>query len=380
MPHILHLYRRYWPDEGGIEWTMRTLCEYVARQGQSVTALVASARPWTRRLEHNGVQIMRCATVGTVANTPLCPPMAGWVDRLRPDLIEFHHAYPYGMWALLQSGFRGPLVFHYHFDISRFGRLQGLVRPVLERALDRADCILVNSQGYAETSPVLAPWLDKCRFIPPGVEPDKFVLDVDRQQQVAQLRQDERFRLLFVGRLSPYKGLADLVEAMQWVDGELSIIGRGPLKTELEAQVARLGLADRVRLLGRVGDGELAAYYHAADAVVLPSVTRGESFGVMQVEAMFCGKVVVCSDLPGVCEVGEDGVTSCTFPRGEPRALAETLNQLAAQPERCRQMGAAGRERALALYHLERVLRRRLAVYEDLLGQPLAAEGHDGTA
>jgi rhamnosyl/mannosyltransferase len=374
MPSFLHLYRRYWPDEGGIEWTMRACCEYVAAQGHDVTALVSSRYPWTREETHHGVRVIRSATLGTIANTPLSPPLSAWVRHLRPDLVEYHHPYPFGLWSLLQARPEGRLVFHYHMDISRFGWLQALVKPTLDRALARADRILVNSRGYAETSPVLQPWLDKCEFIPPSVSPEKLELTAPGREQVARLRRDDRFRVLFVGRLSPYKGLQSLVEAMQWVDGHLTIIGRGELAGELPRLAARLGIADRVRLAGRVSDDEVVCHYHAADVTVLPSVTRGESFGVTQVEAMLCGKPVVVSDLPGVGKVGEDGVTCRTFPRGDAQALAAALNALAADPASCRRMGQAGRRRALELYHPATLLRRRLGVYESLLGRSLTLE------
>jgi len=172
----MHLYRRYYPDEGGIESTMRAFCEYAAGLGNDVTALVSSPYPWSQRAHYNGVDVVRAGCLGTLANTPICPMMPLWVRRLKPDLIEIHHAYPYGMWALLHSGFKGPVIVHYHFDISRFGSLQRYVYPVLRDTLARADRIFVNSRGYAESSSLLSDFLDKCVFIPAGVAPARFDL------------------------------------------------------------------------------------------------------------------------------------------------------------------------------------------------------------
>jgi rhamnosyl/mannosyltransferase len=368
MARLLHIYRRYWPDEGGIEWTMRTFCEEAVRQGHEVSALVSAPTPRTVTTAHNGVQIIRSACLGTVANTPFCPRMPATIRRLQPDLVELHHAYPYGLWALLHSGFDGPFVLHYHFDISRFGPLQAVIAPLMQRGLQRADCIFVNSQGYAETSPVVGPWLEKCEFIPPGVDPRKLDLTPEMQARVAELQRGDRLQVLFVGRLSHYKGLPELVTAMQWVEGELTLVGRGQLAGELAALAERLGIADRVHFTGRVDDRELVCRYHASEVVVLPSVSRGESFGLTQVEAMLAGKPVVCSDLPGVCEVGVDGVTCCVVPRGEPRALAEALQRLGGDAELRRRLGEAGRQRALAEFDLQKVIARRLAVYDRLLG------------
>jgi len=367
MPTLLHIYRRYYPDEGGIEWTMRAFCEYLAHRGHDVSALVSSRVPWTVRAQINGVHVIRCGSVGTVANTPICPMMPAWIRRLRPDLIELHHAYPYGMWALKHSGHRGRLIVHYHFDISRFGRLQALVMPLLHETLRRADRIFVNSRGYAESSPVLGDYLDKCVYLPAGVDPRRFDLTERQAARVAELRQSGRFRVLFVGRLSHYKGLEHLVQAMQSVDGELVILGRGPLARKLAALASELGLAERVHLPGRVDHDDLVAQYHAADVVVLPSVSRGESFGVAQVEAMLCGRPVICSDLPGVCEVGIPGETSCVVPAGDAAALAEQLNHLAGDEALRHRLGQAGRAHALDKYDVARVSEQRWEVYRELL-------------
>lgn len=371
MARFLHIYRRYWPDEGGVEWQVRSFCEHAAGLGHDVNVLVSSRLPVTRHHHYEGVKIMRCATVGTVANTPVCPPMAGWIKRTKPDLVEFHHAYPFGMWALLCSGYAGPVVFHYHFDISRFGKLQSLIAPMLQRALDRADRIIASSADYAASSPVLAPWLDKCAFIPPGVEPAQFELTPHREHTVAQWRRPDRFQFLFVGRLTHYKGVPDLLTALQGVDADLTIVGRGPLEQSLRAQVAALGLEDRVTFIGRASHEDLICHYHAADAFVLPSVSRGEAFGIVQAEAMLCGKPVICSDLPGVREVGQDGVTSRVYPAGNVEALAAALAEFATNPDRCRQMGEAGRERAREQFDLTKLLDQRLGIYEELLGRKL---------
>lgn len=380
MAAFVHVYRRYWPDEGGIESVVRSICEHAASLGHAVTTLTCSRYPWTRSETHRGVRIIRCATVGTLANTPLSPPLGSWVRRLRPDLVEVHHPYPFGLWSVLRSRFDGPLVLHYHMDISRFPRLQALVRPTLQQALARADRIIASSRGYAETSPVLRPWLDKCVLIPPSVDPARLQLPDPRRERLARQADGGPCRVLFVGRLTPYKGLPDLLRAMQWVDGELTIVGRGELARRLPRLAADLGVAHRVRFLGRVSDEELVYQYHAADLVVLPSCGRGEAFGIVQVEAMLCGKPVVCSDLPGVAEVGQAGETCCVFPRGDARALADRINELAADPARRDRMGRAGRQRALALYTPQRLLARHMAVYEELLGRPLTGEIHRGTA
>ena len=90
-----------------------------------------------------------------------------------------------------------------------------------------------------------------------------------------------------------YKGFEYLVRAMKAVRGHLLIIGDGPLRTKLERMAAESGVIDRISFLGRVSQDEMVGYYHAADVFVLPSVARSEAFGIVQLEAMACGKPVV---------------------------------------------------------------------------------------
>jgi rhamnosyl/mannosyltransferase len=75
------------------------------------------------------------------------------------------------------------------------------------------------------------------------------------------------------------------------------ILGDGPLRGELEARAAASGAAGRVRFLGALPDAEVVAHLHACDVFVLPSVSRQETFGVAQLEAMACGRPVVSTNL-----------------------------------------------------------------------------------
>ena len=82
---------------------------------------------------------------------------------------------------------------------------------------------------------------------------------------------------------------------------------------------------------------------------------------------MLCGRPVICSDLPGVCEVG-CAETTCVVPPGDVTALAEALNRLRDDPALRERMGQAGRARALAEYDVDKLNARRWQVYQELLG------------
>jgi len=125
-----------------------------------------------------------------------------------------------------------------------------------------------------------------------------------------------------------YKGYEYLVAAMKDVpEANLLIIGKGKLRNQLGMQIERLGLSKRVHIVDPVD--QLAAYYHACDVFALPSCEPSEVFGLVQVEAMACGKPVVNTALPtGVPEVSLDGKTGRTVPPKDASALAGALCEI----------------------------------------------------
>ena len=123
-----------------------------------------------------------------------------------------------------------------------------------------------------------------------------------------------------------------------------------------------------VRFLGSVDDDELAALYRACDVFVLPSVTRQEAFGVVQLEAMAAGKPVVSTDLgTGVGWVNRDGETGYVVPPRDPRALREALARLLADANLQKSMGDAAAKRIRAEFTLERMIDDTLSLYREVV-------------
>jgi glycosyltransferase involved in cell wall biosynthesis len=175
--------------------------------------------------------------------------------------------------------------------------------------------------------------------------------------------------LLAVGRFVEKKGFAVLIEAMTRLDRRcrLRLVGDGPLRGDLEAAIARHGLAGRVELAGRATHAILPALYAGADIVVVPSVVdaAGDRDGLPNVvlEAMACARPVVASDVAAIGTAVLDGVTGVLVPPGDPTALAGAISGLAGDPGRREALGRAARALVEDRFDLTRctaVLRRTL--------------------
>jgi len=171
--------------------------------------------------------------------------------------------------------------------------------------------------------------------------------------------------VLFIGRHEPRKGLDVLLEAMTDLPSttRLWIAGDGPDTERLRARVA----GDvRIEWLGRISDDEKASRLRAADVFCAPSL-RGESFGVVLLEAMAAATPVVASDLPGYANVARAGRDALLVPPGDVRALSQALRGVLANPSCAAELVASGEQRAHQ-FSMEHLAERYVELYASIAG------------
>ena len=169
-------------------------------------------------------------------------------------------------------------------------------------------------------------------------------------------------RIVSVGRLVPFKGFYDLIDACaelarRRIDFVCDIIGDGPLRETLEAKVEQLDLAPRVNLLGSLSQGAVLEKLQAADIFALASTTDTQGatdvFPTVILEAMASARPVVSTRLAGIPELVIDGQTGILLPPGDSTALAKALEQLMRDPELRLRFGDAGRARIEQHFRIE---------------------------
>ncbi|MGY1914277.1 glycosyltransferase family 4 protein [Blastococcus sp. SYSU DS0973] len=284
-------------------------------------------------------------------------------------------------------------VFHIHvgsgrenFDGARAARRAG-VRAVVQtqhqpwllsprkraaffRAITPVDRLIAVSEGVRLTHERIGVPAERLVTVPNGIVPRGPGPGRAAARAALGLRPDHLV-VMNVGRLFVQKGQRYLVAAMpelaaRFPDLAVVIVGGGYLGDDLARQAADLGVTDFLHLPGHRTDARMLL--DAADVFVLPS--RQEGMPLAALEAMDAVLPVVATDVIGTAEVVTSGVTGTLVPPEDPRALAEAVAELLADPALRQRYARAGRRRYLDLFTARRMAQDTLRVYEDVLTSP----------
>jgi phosphatidyl-myo-inositol alpha-mannosyltransferase len=319
-----------------------------------------------RRFVGGSVRVPFNGSVAPIGLSPMTGRRTSRVLReLDPDVIHVHE--PVVPWAGLASlRADAPVVATFH-AWSDSHRAYALARPLGRSILARAAAAVAVSEAAAGYhAAALGVPRERFTIVPNGVDVARFAGAEPSEEPSA----DGRPTLLFVGRLEKRKGLEPLLRAftLLWAevpDLRLLVVGDGPERARCE-QLLPSHLRSDVRFLGRVGQDELPRLYASCDLYVSPAL-GGESFGIVLLEAMAAGTAIVASDIPGYRSVARDGVQGRLVPPGDPRALADTIRALLADPSLRSAMAAEGR-RTVQDYDWPVVAARLRTVYDHVTG------------
>ncbi len=369
---VTHLGKFYPPAPGGMERVLQALCSGERAIGVRSRALVVNQRAETISEEVDGVPVTRAASVLRVGSVWLAPALVPLLRADGSDVLVLHEPNPMALLAYAVARPRTPLVVWYHSEVVRpRWRYRAFYHPFVSFALRRARRVIVSSPALLDHAAALAPYRDRAAVVPFGL-PDPGDEPAPIAPTVASVRGRWPGRVvLFVGRLVPYKGVDVLLRAMQHTSAAAVIVGDGPLRGELEAQAAGLGMSNRVFFLGTLTDDEVACWYRTCDLLVLPSRTPAEAFGLVQLEAMARGKPVVSTRVAsGVPWVNQDGTTGFTVPPDDAGALGAAIARLLNDDALRVRMGAAARQRFVEQFTHQRMVERTAGIYADAATAP----------
>jgi glycosyltransferase involved in cell wall biosynthesis len=369
----------YLPESfGGAAQQTRRLAQALAGRGAAVTLLAPRLARGTPAQEREGSVEVRRYLLRAAPNLGgrhvdaflwWCGCMCTWLWRNRRSYDVIYvvhgrlHAFPAaiaGKWlgkpVLVRPGRGGEA----HFDLSVVQRKR-LLGPFFARGIAR------NTTAWvANTREIVA---DLSRWGVPRERVHAIPNGIDIPEDGRRQRSNGLVRFLSMGRLDFEKRVDQTIRAFASLPvdapAQLTILGDGLCRPELEALSRRLGQEGRIVFTGAVGD--VMPYLNEADVYVSTSVSEGMSNALL--EAMSNGVMPVVSQVSGVDELVEEGVTGFLFPPGDETAVANRLEKsLAMTVEERRATGEAARDAIRARFSLEKVAERHLALYRQLTG------------
>ena len=315
---------------------------------------------------------------------------ASLVSRGEADIVYGVGASAWGYAVARAGGARAPLVFNPQ-GLEEFGgidgryggqRLKGLgylpLRAVVKRTAHASDAVIATDRAIRPTV-LYHLGVDPAavRLIPNGID----VVDADQLVDVAAGRalraahgiDPSETLLLSVGRVEENKGFGDLAAALAAARPDRSwrwvLVGDGPARAALAAQVHAAGLGARVLLAGRTDDRTLHAWYDATDVFVHP--TRYEGSSLVTLEAMLHRRAVIATRAGGLPDKVVPDATGWLTQPGSPAALAATLEQAFSQRERWAAYGQAGRALLEQTFDWRVIQSRFAELYAELVSKAL---------
>jgi phosphatidylinositol alpha-1,6-mannosyltransferase len=289
-----------------------------------------------------------------------------WCGNIRPA------GYPV-KWAWERVGLPYGIILHGGdlLQIRPKLRRSALKRRTYKPLFDSARVIVANSRWTADLCRHLLAELrldavaERIRVVPLGTDPDRFCPDPAAARAFRDRRRLPEGRwLVTVARLVPHKGIDTGIEVLarigdEYPDLRYAVIGRGAYGDALTALAEDLGVADRVHVMGDVGDDELPGAFAMADVYLGLSREVGldaEGFGIALLEAGGCGVPVVAGASGGTADAVAEGETGLLVTPGDAEPAADAVRHLLADPALARRLGDAARRRVVERFSWRRVV------------------------
>ena len=288
-----------------------------------------------------------------------------YINDIKPDVVNAHYATSYGV-AMALSGIKGYFLSVWGSDIYDFPKKSLLHKALLKYSLKKAEHLFSTSQAMADEA---RKYTDKKFDITP------FGVDMNLFHPNKRTRKTEQpFTIGTVKTLADLYGIDYILKAAAVISNEhpdmevsIRISGDGPKANEYKELVRKLGIEGKTTFLGRISQQEAAREWANMDVAVIPSVLY-ESFGVAAVEAQASGIPVIISDVEGLLETTNPGISSEVVPKKDEKAIADAILKLYNDPDLRKRMGVEGRKNVTEKYELNKCFENIETVFSEHVG------------
>lgn len=338
---ILIILNYYFPYISGVSEYARLLAEKLVNKGYDVTVLTSNHAKLQENENINGVNVVRAKILGKISKGTISPQFIKLASKMaqEADYVNMHL-------PMIESGViakkipKKKLVVTYHCDINLTpGILNNFIIKVMDYSnnlcLKKASYIMVQTKEYSRHSRVAAKYVDK--FM-------ECATPIKDYSRVIVEKSSKHYVIGFCGRLVAEKGLDVLIksfsiikekfpDAVLKIGGDYKSVAGGSVYPLLCDIIQKNEIKDVV-FTGKIPDCEMEDFYSSLDVFVLPSINSLEAFGMVQVEAMYCGTPVVASDLLGVRTIVQRTGMGLIAKKGDPNDLAEKIIKVLSSREK----------------------------------------------
>ena len=365
------------PSIGGSGLIATQLGLGLASMGHEIH-FISSARPFKLQANNDNVYIHTAEPIyyplfsDSLYTFSLTAKIVEVVEQYKLDIVHAHYSIPHSLCVFLASEIvtrKFPTVTTIHgTDVTVIGQDKPLY-PLNQFSINQSSRVTTVSAYQREYI--------KTNFdISKSIEVIHNFIDLDEfspRQACSALRKtlanDDEKIVMHVSNFRPVKNIQAVLRSFKrlqdGVNARLVLIGSGPETTSVQQECQASGIVDKVSFVGDVA--EIAPYIAIADCVIQPSHT--ESFGMVLLEAMACGVATISSNVGGITEVVEDGVTGFTAAVDDDELMANHMTRILSDPALQRQMGAKGRERAAKLFNPESKIMQYIECYESAIAE-----------
>ena len=339
------------PHVGGVGVHIHTLSKELIKQGHEVYVITY---PHSELKDIDGIHVIGTTGLnipgirGLMFKRNAKKALNNLLKDVDIDIIHGHYLFPAGA-AACEVGSKHKIktyVTAHGSDMFEMYKKQSFMRPTIKKVLKKADVVFAVSNALKQE--ILATGVDgidaKTRLYWNSVDIDKFSADNENL-----LENHGKPIVLFVGNIIKRKNVNLILEAKKQSsqDFELVVVGDGPLKKDLESKVENENISD-VRFLGSRSDVE--NIIPGCDVLVLPSFS--ESFGLVLIEALACGKPVIGSNVGGISEIITDDVGLLIDPN-DSSTLARAIDKVIGDEEFRQNLASNARKRAIDFSKVE---------------------------
>lgn len=347
----------YHPKIGGLENYVYHLVQSLLKDCQFQIVVVTANHEKSTNEENiidDRYKVYRLPIQFKISNTPVSfhwyKQMEEIIAKEKPDIINAHAPVPFIADITSLAARDKPFILTYHAGSMLKGKMPVdlLIKlyenTALKKLFNRSHKIICYSKEFIAN--YLAPYKNKVTYIPPGV--DKHLYSPNNHQEISR-------NILYVGKLeksAQWKGVRYLLEAIQilksdFPDIKLSLVGEGDAISEYQNYAKKLYISENVIFTGPLQGEQLAQQYRNSYALVLPSISSAESFGIVLIEAMASGLPVIGSNRGGIPGVIDDNVNGILVTPRNPQSIADAIKKLLNDPEYARKLGRQGRMKVM---------------------------------